>query len=115
MKYSLVLIGVMLLSFSNASAQNRWVQAEFIEGYIHQLDSVATQDSAKLENAALYYYKIHDFKKPMTYFFRSDNHPDRSYYWKLSSNRKEQTLTTEWYSTAFEKLERFVEKYDSVL
>jgi hypothetical protein len=85
-----------------------------MNNYMTEVESLKSTSSASIENADLYYYNLHDLKKPKIYFYKCPQDPTKSQYWKVSSNLKNNTLITEAFDYNLIQFERFEEQYDSL-
>lgn len=68
---------------------------------------IATACSSKLKG---YYYDLNKFEQPLYYKFEGE--AGQFFYWKLKSDTKSQTLTTDSYDLSKTQVEHFKEKYN---
>ena len=85
-----------------------------MNNYLTEIESLKSNITASIDSANLYYYRLKDFKKPRIYFYHCPQDSNRSQYWKVSANRKKNTLITEAFSNDLIQFERFEEEFDSL-
>lgn len=74
-------------------------------------EKLEQKQEAEAENLSVYYFDLEDFKETKVYVFQNDNDPGDKYYWEMTADLKNRTLTSNAYDNMFFMNNQFVEQY----